>query len=104
MNNYYLASCPDGALNVKSYAGVVYKDIYKNIDLHYYEKKGTLKYDYIVAPGADYKQIKLQIKGAEQITASKNGGIIITTPFGKIEEGTPIVYQNNVQLKATSPT
>ena len=100
VNNYYLASCPDGALNVKSYAGVFYKNIYKNIDLHYYEKKGALKYDYIVAPGADYKQIKLQIKGAEQITASKNGGIVITTPFGKIEEGAPIVFQNNVQLKA----
>ena len=100
VNNYYLASCPDGALNVKSYAGVFYKNIYKNIDLHYYEKKGALKYDYIVAPGADYKQIKLQIKGAEEITASKNGGIVITTPFGKIEEGAPIVFQNNVQLKA----
>ncbi|HRP61331.1 MAG TPA: hypothetical protein PK833_13750, partial [Vicingus sp.] len=53
-NNYYLASCPDGALNVKSYQNITYQNIYDGIDLKWYSKAGELKYDYLLAPGADY--------------------------------------------------
>jgi hypothetical protein len=35
-NNYYLESCPSGALYVKSYKGVTLHDLYSGIDLHYY--------------------------------------------------------------------
>ena len=97
--NYYLPTCPDGALNVKTFTGVTFKNIYSNIDLHYYEKNGSLKYDYIVAPGADYKQIKWEIAGAE-ISLNKKGGLMIKTPLGTIEEGAPLVFQNGKQLKA----
>ena len=60
-NNYYLESCPSGALNVKSYTGVTLHNLYKGINLHYYEKQGQLKHDYIIAPNTDYKQIKLKV-------------------------------------------
>lgn len=97
--NYYSESCPTGALNVKSYRGVILHDLYKGIDLHYYEKNGVLKHDYIVAPHTDYKQIQIQVKGAE-VRVSPDGSLLLTTPLGKVQEGAPIVYQNNKQLKA----
>lgn len=99
-NNYYLASCPQGITGVKTYESVFYNQIYNNINLHYYQKDNTLKYDYIVAPGADYKQIKLKIKGATSISVNEDGSILLTTPLGDIREEDPIVYQSNKLLKA----
>ena len=98
-NNFYLESCPNGALNVKSYTGVTLHNLYKGIDLHYYEKNGELKHDYIVAPNVDYKQIQLKVEGAS-VSINKDGSLLLTTPLGKIQEGAPIVYQNGKQLKA----
>lgn len=97
--NYYLEYCPNGILNVKSHKEITLKNIYNNIDLHYYEKNGVLKYDYIIAPNTNYKQIKIEIKGAE-IKLQKSGSILLETPLGKVEEGKPIAFQNGKQLKA----
>ena len=98
-NNYYLESCPNGALDVKSYTGITLHNLYNGINLHYYEKNGELKHDYIVAPHANYKQIQVEVKGAD-ISVKKDGSLLLTTPLGKIHEGAPIVYQNGKQLKA----
>jgi hypothetical protein len=98
-SNYYLASCPDGALQVKSYKGVNLINLYNGIDLHYYDKKGELKHDYIVAPHADYKQIQVKVDGAE-IVVNEDGSLLLKTPLGKIQEGAPVVYQNGKQLNA----
>ena len=96
-NNYYLESCPNGALNVKSYKGITLHNLYKGINLHYYEKQGQLKHDYIVAPHANYKQIQLKIEGA-QVSINKDGSLLLNTPLGKVQEGAPVVYQNGKQL------
>jgi hypothetical protein len=96
--NYYSEVCPGGATNVNSYKEVVYKNLYQNIDLHYYEKNGLLKYDYVVRPGADYKNIRVQIKGATGILIKSSGELLIVTPLGEITEQAPIVLQNNKML------
>lgn len=98
-DNYYLESCPNGVVNVKYYSDIIYKNIYKGIDLHYYGKENGLKYDYIVHPFSDYKKIKFEIKGAESISV-KNGELIIKTPLGEISEEAPIVYQNGIKINA----
>jgi hypothetical protein len=96
--NYYLEVCPQGIHNVRTYQGVTYKNIYEKIDLHFYEKAGVLKYDFIVSPNADYKQIQMEIRGAEKIELLKDGSVKFKTPLGEITEGAPQVYQNGKQL------
>jgi hypothetical protein len=98
-SNYYLEQCPNGALNVKNYKGITLQNIYNNIDLHYYEKDGQLKYDYIVDANTDYKQIQLKVEGAS-LKLQEDGSILIETPLGKIQEQAPLVYQNGAQLVA----
>lgn len=98
-SNYYTDNCPEGALNVKSYKGITLNNLYDGIDLHYYEKNGELKHDYLVAPHADYKQIRLQVKGAG-ISVNKDGSLLLTTPLGDVQEGAPLVYQRGIQKKA----
>lgn len=97
--NYYMSHCPDGALDVKTYNNLTLNNLYNNIDLHYYIKDNHIKYDYIVKPGADYKQIQLEVKGAK-ISKNKNGGILFITPFGNIEDSAPLVFQDGKQLTA----
>ena len=99
-NNYYLEVCPYGLTNVKKYNGVFYNNLYNKINLHYYQKEGMLKYDYIIEPGGDYKKIQLEINGAVEISIQKNGSLLFKTPLGEIQEGAPIVYQNNHKLNA----
>ena len=96
-NNYYLESCPNGALNIKSYTGITLHNLYNGINLHYYEKNGELKHDYIVAPHADYKQIQIEVKGAE-VSVNKDGSLTLKTPLGDVQEDAPLVYQNNKLL------
>ena len=98
-NNYYLPVCPNGATNVKSFSGITLKNLYNNIDIHYYSKNGMLKHDYIVAAGADYKQIQIELKGAE-ISLEKDGTLLLKTILGNIQEGAPLVFQDGKQIKS----
>ena len=98
-NNYY--NVPDGvepALFVKQYETVTLKNLWKGVDVHYYGTNGHLESDYLVAAGADYKQIQIEIKGAE-LSTDNEGNLIMKTPFGEIHEGKLKVYQNNELLE-----
>ncbi|HTF02532.1 MAG TPA: SBBP repeat-containing protein, partial [Bacteroidia bacterium] len=97
-DNYYTAVCPDGVTGVKSYSEITYQNIYTGIDLKWYQKDGSLKYDYIVAPGADYKHIRLQFAGAESLTINAQGELVIKTPLGDLIEQAPLVFQNGKTL------
>jgi hypothetical protein len=99
-DNYYLETCPQGALNVKSYKNITYQQLYTGIDLKWYEKNGNLKYDYLVAAGADHKQIQLEFNGAEKLSVNKKGELVIKTPLGELIEAAPFVTQNGKQLVA----
>ena len=100
-NNYYLPSCPDGAMNVKSYTDVTFKNLYTGVDVKWYEKNGELEYDFIVAPNTDYTKIAWEIQGAEKISIGEDGQLIIKTPLGEIEEQAPIAFQGETIVEAT---
>lgn len=99
-SNYYLASCPQGVHEVKSYKEVVYRNLYKGIDLKWYQKDGGIKYDYLISEGADVSQIKLEYKGAQQLYINPAGELVIKTPLGTIVEEVPYVTQNNKKINA----
>ena len=99
-NNYY--NVPEGvepALNVKQYESLTLKNIWNGVDIHYYGTDGFLETDYIVAPGADYRQIEIKINGAE-LSIDETGNLVMKTPFGEIREGQLKVYQENKLVDA----
>jgi len=99
-SNYYSRSCPKGALKVKSYEEVTYQNIYPGIDLKWYQKEGHLKYDFVVGKNVDYKQIQIDIQGANKIAINTQGELIMQTPIGDIIEQAPFVTQNGRTLKS----
>ena len=102
--NYYLANCPDGIFHVKTYSKITIKSIYPGIDWTlYFDEKSGLKYDFIIHPGANPANIRLNWKGATEIKELNEGReLLIKTPFGSIKEGGLLCYESDTKKKVNS--
>ena len=99
--NYYLAHCPNGITGVKGYNKITIKEVYKGIDWVLYTNQSAspspservgLKYDFVIHPGANIKDIAMVYNSAD-VSYNEKGGIVISTPVGKIEEQAPVCYE-----------
>lgn len=92
--NYYLGADPstwhDGA---RGFTRVRYRGLYSGIDAVYYGQGGEMKYDFIVAPGADHRDIRLRYHGARRLRLTPKGEMEVTTAFGSVVEAPPYSYQ-----------
>lgn len=95
-NNYFIGDRSQWVSNCKIYQGVVYKDIYPGIDLHYYTDGGFLKYDILVHPGADPGQIAMKYEGQSKLSIRKNQ-VLVQTTVGTVKELEPRSYQLDKQ-------
>ncbi len=103
--NYILGEDPTKwRTHIPTYQKVEYKDVYSGVDLVYYGNQGRLEYDFIVAPGADPKQITLAFEGVETIDVDKQGDLVLTlqkatdTALGSaatLRMHKPVVYQQD---------
>lgn len=102
--NFYQSNNPDKwQSKVYAHSGVYVSNMYPNIDFEFKEVNGTLKYNFIVKPGGDFKQIKIQYEGADSLYL-KDGSLIIQTRFGNISELKPYVFEtkNNQETVVNS--
>jgi hypothetical protein len=80
--------------NVPTYARVKYAGVYPGVDLVYYGNQRQLEYDFVVAPGANPKSVKLHFAGAEKLRLTPAGDLIVAAKNGEIAFHKPVVYQN----------
>ncbi len=78
--------------NVKNYKEVNYQNIYDGIELQILGLQNSLKYNFIAAPHADTKDIKLFYEGLESIEI-QNGALLLKTSLNEISEQKPFAYQ-----------
>ncbi|MDP3928321.1 MAG: SBBP repeat-containing protein [Bacteroidota bacterium] len=82
---------------VKHFRNIYYKNVYPNIDIEFLiintNEKDRFKYNIILHPGADEKQIKLLVSGANKQKVLPNGSIFIQTSLGNLEEQVPLSYE-----------
>lgn len=91
--NYFIGNDPRRwRTNVASYAKVRYREVYRGIDVVYYGNQRQLEYDFVVAPGADPRQIKLEYDGAEQVRIEKEE-LVIRVGGSEMQQRRPVVYQ-----------
>ena len=82
ISNYYLGNSPaNWHRKIPHYAQVKASGVYKGIDVVFHGDRGALEYDFVVAPGADPKQIGLQFTGGSGPRMDK-GDLVLTTPGG----------------------
>lgn len=93
-HNYFTGNDPSKwRTDIPTYARVKYDEIYPGIDLVYYGNQQQLEYDFVVAPGADPRTIKLRFDGAESLNLEPNGDLILRTAGGELRKHKPVIYQ-----------
>lgn len=97
VTNYLIGNDP--ALwhtGVPNYGRVHYKDVLPGIDAVYYGNGRQLEYDFVVSPGSDPKQIKVNIGGPKSIVIDRQSGdLVMKTDAGNVRQLKPIAYQEN---------
>src|SRR5215217_6971792 len=94
--NYFMGNDSSKWLtNIPRYQKVKYEDVYPGVDLVYYGSHGDLEYDFIVAPNADPRQIRLSVEGAQKLSVDTNGDLLIKSGDISIKQHKPHVYQES---------
>ena len=96
ISNYYIGKDPaKWHTDVPNYAQAKASGVYNGIDLVFHGSQSALEYDFVVAPGADPKQIALQFDGAGNVHA-ESGALVMTTSTGKeLRHAQPQIYQSS---------
>lgn len=94
--NYFIGKDPKRwHRNIPVYAQVRYRNIYPGIDLLYHSNQGRMEYDFVVAPGADPRQLRFEIQGARHIGVDSNGSLRLETQIGELHFQAPAVFQES---------
>ena len=85
--------------DIATFGKVRYANVYPGIDLVYYGTGRQLEFDFILKPGARPEKILMDFKGAESLTVSPEGDLVIRVPGGELRQLKPVVYQETPEGK-----
>ncbi len=90
--------------DIANYGKVRYSSVYPGIDLVYYGHQGRLEYDFVLAPGADPRDISLGFAGADKVAVDKQtGDLVLKTGAREVRFRKPVVYQQAATGAAKVP-
>ena len=93
-SNYLIGDDPNQwRTGVSNYTKIEYRDVYPGVDLIYYGNQRQLEHDFVVAPGADPKAIRLAFRGARKIFLNSAGDLVLDTKEGQVQLKQLRVYQ-----------
>lgn len=81
------------AHRARAFGTVTMKSVAPGCDAIFQEGRSGLKYDLVLAPGADPAKIRFTYDGAEKLTL-RDGALIVTTSLGRLIERIPLAYQD----------
>ncbi|HYK35039.1 hypothetical protein [Alloacidobacterium sp.] len=97
-SNYFIGSDPSRwHEGVANYSRVGVRGIYPGIDTEFYEKNGELEHDFVLAPGADVKEIHLDLHSQRRATLTEAGDAVIPASNGELRFRKPVAYQFDAQ-------
>ena len=79
--------------DIAQYAKIRYQGVYPGVDLVYYGNQQQLEYDFVVAPGADPKAIRLSYSKASKLNLDTEGNLHIASQGSELIQHKPVVYQ-----------
>jgi photosystem II stability/assembly factor-like uncharacterized protein len=97
--SYFIGKDPSHwQIGVANYERVKVEQVYRGVDLVYYGSGTQLEYDFKVAPGADFKAIRLRFAGVrserpQSVRLDETGDLLIETPAGTLRHRKPAAYQ-----------
>ncbi len=93
--NYYLGkNANDAVTGVKAAKDLTFTDIYPGINLRLYStSQGSLEFDWVLKPGADFSKVKLNFEGQDDLSIDKDGSIKVGLRFTDVKFNIPESYQ-----------
>jgi len=109
-SNYFLSEDPTKwRTSIATYGKVAIRGVYRGIDLVFYSSEGRVEYDWVVAPGADLRQIRMKWEVAGQIRKDASGNLALGSALwqkkpvilqaGKSIEGEYVVRGKEVRFE-----
>src|SRR5262245_6920468 len=94
-SNYFIGNDPKRwRTDIPTYAKAKFAAVYPGVDVVYYGAEGRqLEYDFVVAPQADPKAIKLRFEGADKIEVDKQGDLALSLNGKELRLRRPVIYQ-----------
>src|SRR5690242_19190166 len=97
ISNYFIGNDPSKwRNNIPNYGRLALRGVYPGIDLIFYGNERQLEYDWVVAPGADPKQIHVKWEGPSQVTKNTTGDLVLSA---SLVEQTPVILQNGKRIE-----
>ena len=91
--NFLIGTQTEWLTHLRTYREVVYPGLYDGIDLRTFGRRSSLKYEFRVAPGADYRQIVVRYQGVSSLRVDAAGALHVATPLGELIDDAPYAYQ-----------
>ena len=92
--SYYNGNDPSRwRAGVPTFARVSYENVWRGIELVYYGNQRQLEYDFIVAPQADPRAIRLEFGGADRLSLDDAGNLLIEVAGHQVRQHGPVIYQ-----------
>ncbi len=96
VSNYLTGSDPSKwQVNIQHFAKVRYREVYPGIDVVFYGNPQQIEYDFVVAPGADPRNIRVAFDGVSGLRVDSNGDLVLQTRQGAIRNRKPSIYQGD---------
>lgn len=103
--NYHLGEPARWRENVPSWNAIEYHGIYDGIDLRLAGRRAGIKYEFVVAPGADYRQIRVRCEGLDRLRLREDGSLELDLGDGwaPLLDSAPVIYQEANGQRVTVP-
>jgi uncharacterized protein (TIGR03437 family) len=82
--------------NIPNYRRVALREVYPGIDLVFYGNQRKLEYDWVLAPGADPKQIRVKWEGTGEITGNASGDLVLSA---RLVQKKPVIRQAGREIE-----
>ena len=84
--------------NLATYEQLRYRNLWPGIDMVLRGQGGTLKYEFLVRPGANPRDVRLAYAGADSLAIAGNGSLAIGTPLGTLRDAAPRSFQGGTAV------
>jgi hypothetical protein len=92
--NYLVGPKSQWHTGVPNYSRIEYRGVYRGIDVAYYGNGQQLEYDFVLAPGADPRQIRMEFRGADKVRVTRDGDLEVYAGGERLLQKKPAIYQD----------
>lgn len=92
--NFFIGNDPTKwRSKVATYSGVLYRGLYKGVDVRVREEGARLEYDLLLSAQADLEKVVIRADGAAGLEVANDGSLLVATATGALRQTPPITWE-----------